>query len=241
VQQPTSLGDSRTVFTQRYDSLNREVGGPLTVGGPVTGSSFGYTILADAHGGYSVTLAEQPLFPTPPLKTIIHFDQNQRRLVLADAIPGNAFVLALAGERYILFADRASSPFRQFLDSAGNPVGDSTPLETLPFAAIELVDGSFVAFNRSGFTAQRFDSTGAPLGRLLTLEASGSPQVAALADGGFAIAWSGQITPNDFEVFSQRFVQVLTTPQAKKRECLDSAKGMTGRQRKAFLDWCLAA
>jgi hypothetical protein len=116
--------------------------------------------------------------------------------------------------------------------------------------ALELVDGSFVVFlnNNGTITAQRFDSAGGAMGNLLSVGSGGSvPITAALVDGGFASAWTavGALGNGDVDVFTQRFIEVLTPDRpalrAKRKACLTSARGMKGQERKAFVDTCLAS
>jgi hypothetical protein len=49
----------------------------------------------------------------------------------------------------------------------------------------------------------------------------------------------------DLDVFTQRFIEVLTPDQAalraKRKACLAGAKGMGGQERKAFMGACLQA
>jgi hypothetical protein len=207
--QPTTLGNSQTLYTQRYDSVGREIGGPLVVAGPILTSSLSYTLSADAQGGYTVLIPDAPALPT----RVIHFDANQTRVVISAGRPGAALLLPLAGDRYVFFAQDALGSLRQFLDSAGNPVGNATRIASMPVDARELADGSFVVFSTSSsatFAAERFDSTGAPVGNVLTLQTGGPvPGIAALANGGFAIAWSGPTTPGDLDVFTQRVLLVV--------------------------------
>jgi hypothetical protein len=156
-------------------------------------------------------------------------------------------LLPLEGDRFALFTSDSSGSFRRFLDSAGNPVGDPTPIASMPFDAKELADGSFVVFWNTGgtITAQRFDSAGSAIGNVFVLSAGGSePGIAALENGGFADAWSAASAASDLDVFTQRFIEVLSPDQAalraKRKACLTAAKGMVGRERKAFMTSCLA-
>ena len=118
----------------------------------------------------------------------------------------------------------------------------------MPVDARELADGSFVVFFSAdgNLLVQRFGSTGTPMGSVMTIATHvGAMGVAALADSGFAVAWSGPSGAGDSDIFTTRFIEVLSPGQAglraKRKACLDSAKGMTGRERKAFMDACLAA
>jgi hypothetical protein len=237
--QPIEVGLFQTLYTQRYDALNREVGGPLAVAGTTSGAVTPYGISADAQGGYTVDLTNG--FSN----NFIHFDANQTRLdISTPTLARPAFLLPLEGDRYVLFSQASPGATLQFLDGAGNPVGAATPIPGVPMEARELADGSFVVFwNLAGnLTAQRFDSTGEPMGNQLAISSHVGPfGVAALANGGFAAAWSGPGAGLDLDVFTTRFIQVLTPAQVKRKACIDSAKGITGQARKAFVDACVAA
>jgi hypothetical protein len=237
--QPIEVGLFQTLYTQRYDALNREVGGPLAVAGTTSGAVTPYGISADAQGGYTVDLTNG--FSN----NFIHFDANQTRLdISTPTLARPAFLLPLEGDRYVLFSQASPGATLQFLDGAGNPVGAATPILGVPMEARELADGSFVVFwNLAGnLTAQRFDSTGEPMGNQLAISSHVGPfGVAALANGGFAAAWSGPGAGLDLDVFTTRFIEVLTPAQVKRKACIDSAKGITGQARKAFVDACVAA
>jgi hypothetical protein len=157
--------------------------------------------------------------------------------------PGSASVFLLPLEAgYVLFTADASGSSRQLLDSQGNPVDQPTQLPFIPFDGRELADGSYVVFWRvSGsfaIQAQRFAASGAPLGDVLVLQTDGAiPEVAALVDVGFALAWSDVGTAADTDVFTQRFTEVLSD---RKKACLQDARGLRGQERKAFMNACLA-
>lgn len=87
-------------------------------------------------------------------------------------------------------------------------------------------------------TAQHFDASDKLLGRALPVTTGGAaPQIVALADGGFALAWSGPGAAGDTDVFTQRFA---AAPDARRRACLERAGGLKGQQRKDFMHACLA-
>jgi hypothetical protein len=237
--QPIGAGLFQTLYTQRYDALNRAVGDPMAVASTTSGAVNPYGISADAQGGYTVDLSNG--FSN----NFVHFDANQTRLdIFTPTLARPAFLLPLEGDRYVLFSQASNGATLQFLDAAGNPVGAATAIPGVPMQARELADGSFVVFwNLAGnLTAQRFDSTGAPMGNQLAISSHVGPfAVAALANGGFAVAWSGPGAGLDLDVFTTRFIEVLTPAQVKRKACIDSAKGITGQARKAFIDGCVAA
>jgi hypothetical protein len=246
---PGKVGISDTLFTQRYDSQGQAVGGSVQVAPRIStpDGTILYNLAADAQGGYTVTIV-QPDFATPPTMSasVFHYDVNGTGTQIVAPRPGPVFVRPLEGDRYVLFTSDSSGTFRQLLDSDGNPAGDPSPIPAVPFDARELPGGSFVVFwNTDGnITAQSLDGTGTPLGDLLAIQTGGSvPGIAALADGGFALAWSAPSTAGDLDVFTQRFVEVVDNDhaalRAKRKACLESAKGLVGQARKTFMDACL--
>ena len=107
--------------------------------------------------------------------------------------------------------------------------------------ARELADGTYVAIwpADGGFVAQRFAADGTRIGKPLAIASSGAvPAVVALADTGFSAVWSASSGngDGDGDVFTQRFVERLSD---RKKACLDSAKGLKGQERKAFVDACM--
>jgi hypothetical protein len=246
---PSSVGIfGHAIFTRRYDSAAQPVGDPVLVksftafpGGEL------YRLAADAQGGYTVYVFERTI--EPPFATqnwTFHFDANGTVAQIGVPTFFDALLLPLEGDRFLLFTGSTSGPVRQFLDGSGVPVGDPIPIPSVPLDAQELADGSFVVFwNLSGnLIAQRFDSSGAPMGNLLTISTHvGLMGVAALADTGFAVGWSGPSGAGDLDVFTESFIEVLSPTQAelraKRKACLASAKGITGQERKAFMDACM--
>jgi hypothetical protein len=226
-----------TLSLQRYDSQGQPVGGTVTVGSFL---ALGYELTADAHGGFTLTLFHlDNSFNN--VVSIIHYDANQVARQLAVPVTSRALALPLAG-RYVLFASDSTGAWQQMLDSGGNPAGPQTPISAVPDLATELADGTYIVFwvAIGSATAQRYDASGVPMGDLMTISIGTSlPAVAALVDGGFALAWTALTTPGDLDVYTQRFVELLTT---QRKACLDSAKeqGLRGHDRKAFMEACLA-
>lgn len=223
---------------QRYDSQAQPVGGVVNVVGQFPTQS--YSIVADAHGGFTYYLSQvDTAFNN--LVSVTHYSAGMTATEIVPARAGAALLLPLRSG-YVLFASDSTGAYRQMLDSAGNPTGPQTPISAMPDLATELADGTFVVFwaANGGHTAQRYDSSGVPMGDLLTINTSaGVPGVAALLDGGFALAWSAANTAGDLDVFTQRFIEVLTN---QRKACLEQARDMSlrGQERKAFMASCLA-
>jgi hypothetical protein len=246
---PLTTDSTNTLYKQRFDSTGQPLGGVVTVGRFLQLGASGLRLAADASGGYTMTITFQGGSTEPFDRTAaIHFDATDVATQIVAPRPGNMLLLPLEGDRYVLFASDSSGTFRQFLDSAGNPVGTATPVPSLPFGAQELADGSFVVdLNLDGNLAwQRFDSSGTLVTDLQTIAThAGTAGAVPLANGGFAAAWSGPSGAGDTDVFTTQLLEVLAPTQAqlraKRKACLASAKGMTGQDRKAFMDACLAA
>lgn len=240
-----TVGSRNSFSTQRFDNQNQPVGGVVNIGTPATISAQ-YRIVADANGGYTAYWSGLGADFLPTGLTVTHYDANQSATQILTAWPGTALLVPLEDGRDVLYTSDAGGVYRQFLDSAGAPVGESTAVSSMPVSAQLLADGSYVVFWQTNgtITAQRFDDTGAAIGNVLTIESGGIvPAITDLADGGFALAWSAPSPAGDLDVFTQRFIEVLSPDQAalraKRKACLASAKGITGQERKAFMDACM--
>ena len=229
-------GTISTLSLQRYDNQGQPVGGAVQVG---DFPALAYSIAPDAQGGFTLYTSQLDVTFTP-LFSVTHYDATMAATPIVAPGPGAAFLLPLEAG-YVLFTSDAAGSSRQMLDSQGNPVGQPTQLAFMPLDARELADGSYVVFWRTSgnFTvfSQRFAADGSPMGDTLTLQTDGLlPQVAALADVGFALAWSAAGVAVDTDVFTQRFIEVLSN---QKKVCLDDARGLKGQERKAFMNACL--
>jgi hypothetical protein len=191
-----------------------------------------YALNADMQGGYTLTMfrrdtLENNLVVLVHGVSVTYFDAADRAKEIIAPRAGNSLLLPLAGDRFVLFTTacvppddfacgsalgggqpRSTDTFRQFLDSAGNPVGEATRVASMPVAATELADGSYIVFLQAaggGFTAQRFDANGAALGDAVAVDAIPSGRgVAALNGGSLALGWSATPPGGDLDVFTQR-------------------------------------
>jgi hypothetical protein len=254
---PGRTGVFKSVFVQRYDSEAQPVGDRISVGSPmmvpvdsmsefISGTG-GFTLEADAHGGYTASI-ESPQFGGPPLVSVVHVDADQTVREVVAPTPGSVSLVGVLllplEDRYVLFRSDASGATQQLLDNEGTPVGSPIAISALPVEARELADGSFVVSwsSNGSVTAQRFDPDGAPLGDLITVQSGGAvPGVAALVDGGFALAWSAASTAGDLDVYTQRFTEQpgKAAQKARRKACLESARGMKGQDRQAFMAECM--
>jgi hypothetical protein len=150
-------------------------------------------------------------------------------------------LLPLEGDGFFLYTlDTDLSAFRQQLDSHGAPVGASVAVPSLPFDARQLADGTFVEFQSTlsgGLLAQRYTAAGEPIGDQSTLQTSGTTRLlAALAEGGFVVAWNNSSASTGLDVEAQAFLQAM---QTQRKACLDAARGLHGHERQAFMAACL--
>jgi len=232
----SQFGSISTLFLQRFDSDGQPAGTQVTVG---QFPGLAYRITADAHGGFALYTSQlNANFAT--LGSVYHYDANMTARQLVPPATGAALVLPLEGG-YVLFRSSTAGATRQMLDAQGNPVGEAVELPVMPFAVRELSDGTYLAFWTAGdgtVLGQRFAATGALMGQPVTVQSSGVvPALVALADVGFAAAWSAPGEAGDADVYSQRFMEQQTD---RKKACLNNAKGLKGRERKAFMNACMA-
>jgi hypothetical protein len=205
------------------------------------------SIEADSHGGVTLSASYVDNQLRFIESAVWHYDAD--RVLQPTVAPGLSPMLLLHLESgYVLFTSGTcdqpcpiTGPSAQILDSQGNPIGTSTPIAFMPIAARELADGSYVTIaptTAGTFVAQRFAADGTPLGDPVAIDSGGlRPGVAALADTGFAAAWTGAGATGETDVFTQRFV--VEKFNERKKACLDSAKGLKGKERKAFVDACM--
>lgn len=242
--------------TQRYDATGSPVGTAtlFTGRGDPTAS---FKLLAVDDGGY----VESSTYSFMGLQYVIFevLDSAGQSMgtigSLYDANTGlpaaETVLLPLRnGEGFALWSRNQDGSYFQRLDSSGHPVGAPVPTSPLPVAATALADGGYVAFwQASGstfVTAQRYDSSDIAVGAPFQIDVAGaSPLVAALADAGFAFAWSAVSSPGNLDVFTQLFLEPEATGpvrQAKRRACLAQAKAqqLTGKGRRQFMTACMA-
>ena len=231
----TRFASISTLSLYWFDSRGQPVGAPVVVG---DFPELRYTMVADAHGG--LTLATSNTSDDYRTDyTVFHYGADHASQTIVAPRGRPAVVLPLENG-YVLFALGGDATVQR-LDSQGNPVGASTPIASLPVAARELADGTYVViwFANGVYTAERFAADGTSLGQPVPIDSNGAaPQIAALADPGFAAAWSAAGANGDSDVYTQRFTERLSD---RKKACLDSARaqGLKGRERKAFVDACM--
>lgn len=238
-----------TAFVQRFGSDGQPVGGTEVVGDPQAQAGNSFSIVADAQGGFVVTVSGPNENYTGMAVSVRHFGLTGG-LSLAPDSPG-ALLLPLESGGYLLFAtDAAGRAFRQRIDSIGQP-GERQPFAALPMAARELPSGGSLlfwwnAFGIDGLSAQRFDAAGQPTGRVFALATQGAtPVIAVLEEDGFVLAASVASGPGDLDVYAQRFIEVPERAQlvrkAKRAACKEIAKRLKGAERQRLMDSCLAA
>jgi hypothetical protein len=230
------FGSLSVLSLQRYDSQGQPVGGVAGLG---LFPALNFSITADAENGYTVVASQlDPSFN--PLVSVVHFSSDQTSTQLLAASPGTTALLLPLQDRLLLFVNAPAGGYEQVLDRQGNPIGARTPITATPVVAAELADGSYVLVEpgNGAFIARRFDSRDNPVGRSFTVRTGGAaPQIAALAQDGFALAWAGPGTSGDTDVFTQRFAPAL---DAQKKACLQRVQGLKGQEHSAAVQACLA-
>jgi hypothetical protein len=228
------FGTISTLSLRRYDSQGQPVGSPVEVG---DFPALTYRIVADARGGFTLTTTQLDNFFSTEY-SVFHYDPNMNFLQVVAPRFGPALLLPLEGE-YVLFTGGIAPATRQMLDLQGNPVGEAVVVSSMPLAARELADGTYIViWGTDGYTVQRFTASGATMGDPVPIQSDGVlPELAALADVGLAVAWSDAVANVDVDVHTQRFME---SQGDRKKSCLNNAKGLKGHERKAFMDACLA-
>ena len=195
------------VWAQKYDGGGGTVGSEFQVNTTAVSSHVQLGVAALDDGGYVVTYADsQKVFGQ-------RYAWNNVKVggeVLLNATAHSTLDVAITGLHdggYVATWETATSGLfaRQF-DASGNAVtGDiqvndaTTPLDDLPSVAA-LRDGGYViawaagpSISLSGIYIQVMDSSGNKVGPEMQVDgsgfASGDPDVAALADGGFVVTW----------------------------------------------------
>lgn len=231
------FGTISTLSLRWYDSQGQLVGSPAEVG---DFPALNYRLAADTTGGFTLSVAETDNFFNREF-FVLHYDASHAFVEVVTPRFSDVLLLPL-GSGYVLFASQNGAATAQILDSQGNPVGTAMPIASMPVAARELADGTYVAIEAqgTGFVAQRFAADGTVLGAPIAIDSGAArPAIVALAETGFAAAWTTTSVSGDTDVATQRFVEPFS---ARKKACLDSAKaaGLKGQQRKAFVDACMA-
>jgi hypothetical protein len=233
------FGSISTLSLRWFDSQGQAVGSPVEVG---DFPQLRYSLVADTHGGFTLSTFQLDNFFNTDVSAF-HYDPSHMFQQVAPRFGTLDTLLLLPLQSgYVLFAKGPGDATAQLLDSQANPIGLPTTIPSMPIAARELADGTYVAVwpvgggvPAQGFAAQRYAADGTPMGELLAIDSNaGVPQIVALADTGFAAAWSAASANGDTDVYTQRFIE------ASKKACLNSAKGLKGQDRKAFMNACLA-
>lgn len=249
------------IFLQRFDAQGARILPEIRVSSqqgsppPSRANVLGYLqVIPLSDGGFVVgwTIWFYALMPGTRYSLWLQRFDAQAQPVGALVHAGDFYDLT-----YVLAADRAGGGFTvktSSFDSSGRTVSSSTHFDAAMVAGpgssgpLELADGTYVVVTQTGnttFTLQRFSANGAPLGSPIVLEITPPPyqtasfQITALADPGFALAWTGQGTGGDSDVFTQAFVE---SENDRKKACREAAKArkLKGKQRQAFIADCVA-
>ena len=193
----------------------------------------------------------------PTITSVLYYDENQvSKQILAPTHCAN--LLALQGDRYMIFGTDRSGPYSQLIDGTGKLIGPQKPIAarsasrspelTIFVGRNLLIDGSYMLFwfaDSNNFKAQRYTSKGDPIGEVISGISTQPKNILPLNGGDVILAWSAfnENTTILLDVYAQR----LSNPDEKKysqkhhrlKFCLEHAKGMKGHPRIAAKVECL--
>jgi Ca2+-binding RTX toxin-like protein len=172
-------GDWGGIYAQRYDAAGNKMGDEIRVNTTTAGNQYTSDLAALADGGYVITWA-------------------------SDDLPGDGSVI-----------------YAQRYDGAGNRVGDETQVNTTfsiqqtEPTVTTLTDGGYVitweSFNGFDIYARRYDSAGNAIGEetrvnAFTDSSQFTPEITALADGGYVIVWASDLQDGDgYGIYAQHY------------------------------------
>jgi hypothetical protein len=232
----TMFNSISTLSLRWFDNAGQAVGSPVQVG---DFPELTYSIVADTHGGFTLSFARTDNFYRRE-NDVEHYDASHVFIEVVPPTLSRVLLLPL-DDTYVLFSEDGSGATEQLLDAQGVALGAAIPIPAMPSAARELADGTYVTLQPMGngaFSVDWFDADMMPLGSQLQIGSRGVlPQLASLAEPGFAAAWTGASANQGTDVYTQRFTETLS---ATKKACLDRAKEqhLTGHARKAFMNAC---
>lgn len=234
----TQFGSISTLALRWFDGQGNAVGPPTEVG-DFPELTFG--MVADTHGGFTLSTVRTDNFYMRD-SDILHYDSSHAFLEVVPPTRSQVLLLALE-QGYVLFAADGTGATQQPLDARGAALGTPLQIPSLPVAARELADGTYVTLARGGngaFTIGWFTADSTPLDAQLEIRSAGVvPLWVSLADGGFAAAWTGASANEGTDVYTQSFEE--SKWNRKKKACLEGVKRqrLTGQARKARIDACM--
>ncbi|HWI80815.1 hypothetical protein [Ramlibacter sp.] len=210
-------GTTETGALQGFDSAGAASGGARFFGVDATGSSAAFAAVPE--GG--AVFVEHYVAAGQYLARFTPFDALERTTAVTAAadgtpLPGTSVLLPLHAGGYALSSTDHEAAYVQLLDDAGAALGPRVPLGQPAQGGQALADGGFVLFwpvagqdaLGADLAAQRFDHGGAPVGGEMRIETNGgAPLVTALADGGWAFAWTATGADGSLDVYTQRFAE----------------------------------
>lgn len=215
-----SAATGADIVAQRYDSSGSAVGNEFRINSTLPGQQFESSIASTSDGGFVVTwLSDQQQQGNNLDIYAQRYDAAGAALggefqvnTATSGTQSAAAIAALKGGGFVvtwesLAPDGSGSIYAQLYGSDGVAIGNglqvsnhATSDQSSP-TVTSMSDGGFVVSwvsvgqngDGSSVYAQRYDASGTTVGS--QFEASGSddyaPSVAALADGGFVLSWSG--------------------------------------------------
>lgn len=210
--QETSVTGALASFDSRGEPVGR---GARLFGAGEPGAQASFATLPD--GG--LLFVEQYVAGGESLVRFTPSDSLERTATVATTpdgrpLPAESILLALS-DGYVLWSADGTQPYLQLLDAGGAAVSGATAAAHRPHQAVALADGGFVLLwptpgqDASGadLVAQRFDAAGTAVGGERRVDTNGGESlVAALADGGWALAWTAVGADGSLDVFTQRFM-----------------------------------
>jgi hypothetical protein len=234
----TRFASVSTLGLRWFDSAGAAVGSPTEVG---TFPELTFDVVSDSHDGVTLSMVWTDNFDGRE-SDVLHYDASHVFLEVVTPTLRQVVLLPLQ-HGYVLFALDTSGATEQLLDAQGVLLGAPMPIPSLPASARELADGTYVTLRPSGngaFTVEWYAAGMTPLEAQLAIGSRGVlPQLAALADPGFAVAWTGLSANPGTDVYTQSFRE---SGGNMKKACLDSAKQqkLNGHARKDFIEACMA-
>jgi hypothetical protein len=233
----TMFNSISTLSLRWFDNAGQPVGSPVQVG---DFPELAYSLVADIHGGFTLTITRTDNFDRRE-NEVEYYDANHAFTEVVAPTLSTVLLLPLDGS-FVFFSGDSTGVTQQLLDAQGVALGAPTPIAAMPSAARELADGTYVTLTPAGngaFSVEWFAADMTLLSSQLQIGSRGVlPQLASLAEPGFAAAWTGASATQGTDVYTQRFAETMSSV---KKACLNSAKQqhLTGRARTAFMDACV--
>ncbi|MBE7939674.1 hypothetical protein IM725_03685 [Ramlibacter aquaticus] len=225
-----------TLYLRWFDKNARPVGAPAQVG---DFPELAFSLQPDERGGFALTIVRTDNFYRREAE-VEAWSAAHSFVEIVPPTLRSIVLMPLAGG-YVLFEGDSTGASGQLLNAQGTATMAATPLPSLPAAATELADGTYLTLRRAGngaFAVEWFASDMSAIGTPAMLDSRGVlPQLATLSEPEIVSAWTGQSAKTGTDIYTQRFDAIATTI---RKACLASARQqhLTGEVRKAFMTAC---